>query len=223
MANPIIDLTTKEKIGKFVFTFETHQRTKQLMLIDIDITLDSAQPIPLNFLERLPMSSLANEYYLASIGDEGPHLQIETVNRHAVELENLEDTTQAVYISAFPFNLNIYDNLDELNDRLGMKTTVMIEGNEFKIAGLDLNFMSPGDACGAKDGETFTFLIGTLVSYKFVRIDIVENIVDFVLAEVSTAIGTIPCAIRKSAFDIKELSPGKVLLMKADIKADFLK
>ena len=223
MANPLIDLTTKEKIGKFVFTFEIYQRTKQLMLIDIDITLDSPQPIKLDFIERLPMSSLANEYYLVSVGDEGPHLQIETVNRHAVELENLEDTTQAVYISAFPFSLSIYDDLDELNDSLGMKKTVVIAGEEYKLTGFDLNFMGTGDAFGAKEGETFTFLVGTIVSYRIVRIDIVENIVDFVLAEVSTALGTIPCAISRSAFDLKKLSTGKVLAMKADIKADFLK
>lgn len=203
MAKSLIDLNTKEKIGKYVFTLAIHPETKMLMLIDIDMTLDAPEPTKLNFLERLPMSSPANEYYLASTTDEDRQLQIETVNRHLVDLAKLEDTTQSVYLSAFPFSLSIYNDLDDLNESLGMKTTVKIEGEDYNVAGFDINFMGAGDAFGAHENETFTFLIGTIVSYRFVRINIVENIIDFILAEISTGLGTIPCAISRSAFDLK--------------------
>jgi hypothetical protein len=43
---------------------------------------------------------------------------------------------------------------------------------------------------------------------------------DFVLAQVRTALGIIPVAMGRDAFNIEGIRPGKVLAMNAYVKAD---
>ena len=82
IANDMQDAVSGERIGKFVFTLLKDEARKALEIIDADITLDSAEATELRFLEKLPQSSDANEYYDVETVDNEIHLQIETVNHN---------------------------------------------------------------------------------------------------------------------------------------------
>ena len=79
---------------------------EKLNIIDIDIILDNDNTSRIHFLKKLAASSEANEYYDAEVVGQGGHLQIETVNRNACK-EEIVDTEQEVYISAFPFSVEV--------------------------------------------------------------------------------------------------------------------
>ena len=96
----IRETNSNEVIGKAVITEKFEPNT--LEIIDVDITIKNDNATILHFEEKLEQSSEANEYYNV-VSEEGSHFQIETVNRHLLDSENLENTEQKVYLSAFPF------------------------------------------------------------------------------------------------------------------------
>lgn len=64
----------------------------------------------------MPRPGEANEYYDVITTDDGLHFQIETANRYSIKGE-VEGTTREVYLSAFPFMLDIYDNIEVFNEK----------------------------------------------------------------------------------------------------------
>lgn len=213
-ADELTDALSGERIGKLVFTLRNNEEHKQLEILDIDLTLDAAAPVALRFLEKLPGSSDANEYYDVETAGDEIHLQVETVNRHAVKGE-LVDTVQWVRACAFPFQLDIYDDLDALNAGLGFPSSGEIKG----FAG---NFGAPGSLSDASaDGEAYSMLVGTVKSVRDAAIRFGERTLSFSVAQVDTALGLLPIALSDEAFDLRELAPNKVVWLYADVKADF--
>lgn len=95
MAQFMNDTLTGRRIGKLIYTMFRNEKEKSLNVLDLDITLDSAGTTDLEFLEMLPGSSDANEYYNAVAADEGQHLQVETVNRYFIK-RDIRNTIQTV-------------------------------------------------------------------------------------------------------------------------------
>ena len=62
--------------------------------------------------------SESNEYYHVESENEN-YFEVETVNRSAIENE-IEGEKHEVYVSAFPFELNVYDTIDEFNKFAGL-------------------------------------------------------------------------------------------------------
>ena len=220
------DVNSGDRLGKYVFTMKKDdkkmflkRKKKSLGILDVDITLDSKDPVELKFLEKLNCSSDANEYYNVETVDEGRHLQIETVNRNAVKQKEIVDSVLSVKASAFPFQLDIYDDMTALNIALGLHN-IKNEQTGIIIEGLSETFTASGSL--TKDDETaYSYLVGTVKSYREVLVSFGERALPFIIAQVETGLGLLPTAMSREVFDLSKLETGSVVSMYAYIKADF--
>ncbi len=220
------DVDSGDRLGKFVFTMKKDDKKKllghkkkSLSILDVDMTLDSKEPVELKFLEKRNCSSDANEYYDVETVAEGRHLQIETVNRNAVKQKEIVDTALRVGASAFPFQLDVYDDMMALNIALGLHN-IKNEQTGIIIEGLSETFTASGSL--VKDDETaYSFLVGTVKSYREVLVSFGERALPFIIAQVETGLGLLPTAMSREVFDLSKLEPGSVVSMYAYIKADF--
>lgn len=218
----LFDEKRKDCIGKTVFTVENNG--KALNIIDLDLTLNSESAIPIRFLERLPLSSEANEYYNAETIEQRRGFQLETVNRHTLPFD-IEGTVQNVYVSAFPFKLNVYDDMDELNAELGFAKGVRVGKTDLIVHGYSPMFLGSGESLGNTEeaDEPFSFVIGNVKSFREVSVRFVDYAVRFYIIYLETALGLLPVAANDEYFDLRKLNEGKVVAMFAAIKADFVK
>jgi len=214
------DTLSGEAIGKVVYTLLHGE--KALEILDLDIVWNNDICTPLQFNELRDGSSDSNEYYEAETVGEGQHLEIETVNRHVIT-EELLDTEREVFISAFPFELSVFSDIDAFNAWAGFeKKTVAFGDLELRLGGFSDKFMMPGGIADEKKkrDESYSFVVGTVLSYRDVELTFGEAALPFVLAKVDTALGAIPVAMGREVFDLKELKVGCIVAMNADIKAD---
>ncbi len=212
----ITDTLTDQVIGKVSYTLK--KEDKALQILDLDITMDNEVTTALRFNRRRETSSDANEYYMVELAEAVGHLEIETVNRHTVEGE-LEGTVRDVSVSAFPFELSIYEDMDALNKSLGFDTPITNEHTGLTVSGYSDRFIMPGGTFRGGE-ESYSFVIGEVVSFRDVEIALGEVRLPFVLARVDTALGIIPVVMGREVFDIADIKNGCVVGMNADIKAD---
>ncbi len=211
----------KEKIGKTVVTFMTNSEQTAHELLDIDLTLLSNKPIKLLFEKRLEASSEANEYYDV-IGDE-KHFQIETVNRCNLHKEMIEGTEEEVYVSAFPFQLDVFDSVDGFNKKVGLDKPIKTGGFELEIQGFAEDFVGVGGVFLDNLDVICSVMIGIVESFEDMTVNIGGNEFEVVLIQLKTGIGIIPVIASRKVFDLTGLDKGKTIVMIADIKADFVK
>lgn len=213
-----VDSVSGQSFGKIVYTMKIDEEQKGISVIDIDIVLNNPNAARLRFLGKRRGSSDANEYYDAETTAGDARLQIETVNRHVLE-EELVNTEREVSISAFPFELTIYDDIEDFNRFVGFGTEIPLRNTGIKVCGFSDRFMMPGG--GSEENESYTFLLGTVVSFRRVSWRIEDKEIAFEIALLDTALGIIPVAMSRDVFNLSKLSVGKIVTMKADIKADF--
>lgn len=222
LANPMREASSGERIGKFVFTLLVDDARKALTLIDADITIDSAETVELRFLEKLPQSSDANEYYDVEALGEGAHLQIETVNRHLLP-EDLAGTVRRVRACAFPFQLTVYDDMDALNEALGFKRSVEVDGLGPFTVRFSEAFAAPGSLFGAggSNSDPCSLMLGVVQDIRDVSLRLGEKTLSFAVVQLKSALGLLPVAMGRDVFDLDKLAPGSAVMMYADVKADF--
>lgn len=213
------DLRSKELIGQIVYTLKVTE--KGLEILDLDLIWNNALPTTLRFITLRKGSSDSNEYYEAETVPGEQHLELETVNRHAVK-GDLIHTEREVFVSAFPFSLTVFQDIDAFNQWVGFGKERKIGDTGIKIGGLAETFMMPGGLFDPekKEDESYSFIIGKVVSYRDVEIAFGETVLPFVLAQVETGLGTIPVSMGREVFDLSELEIGCIIAMNADIKAD---
>lgn len=210
------DVHTKKEIGKVVITLIV--RTDNIELVDVDIVLLSDRKTKLHFEEKLEESSEANEYYMVYDLEQEKHFDVEIVNRYTIS-EDLENNDIEVYLSAFPFQLDIFENEDEMNRTFGLGKEVAIPTIGRKVITMDPRMMSDGRIMtGAK--APCSFIIGEVTDFKDVEVNIADNNIKFEVIELDTAIGNMPVAVHRKNFDLSKLKKGALVGMVADIKAD---
>lgn len=210
------DIHTKKEIGKVVITLIA--RPDSIEIVDTDIVLLSNHKTKLHFEEKLEESSESNEYYMVNDLEQEKHFVIETVNRYTIP-EDIENKNIDVYLSAFPFQLDIFENEDEMNTALGFGKEVNIPSIGNKIITLDPRMMSDGSFITGEK-EPCSFIIGEVIDFKDVEVDIANNNIKFKIIDLDTAIGNMPVAVHGENFDLSKLKKGALLGMVADIKAD---
>ena len=219
----VIDEKSGGKVGDFVFTVEINEKEKTLGILDVDLVFKNPFNSTLEFSEKLPLSSDANEYYNVD-AENGGRFQIETVNRHLVE-DEIEGEERAVNLSAFPFKLSIYESIDAFNAEMGYGKETEIGGEVHKIAGFSETFIAPGDllATGKEPDEEdiFSFVIGTIKSVRKISVDLNGEPVELFLAEVEAAPGNLTTVISPEIFKTETVEAGKTVVMNAVIKANF--
>ena len=218
----ILDRISGQPIGRIVYTiFHTG---KALEIKDLDIVWNNPTPTIIQFNKLRDGSSDANEYYEAETVDENQHFELETVNRHIVS-EDVVNTKREVFVSAFPFELNVYTDIDAFNEWAGFGREITVGNTDIKVGGFSEKFMMPGGLFNdkKKSDESYSFVVGRVVSYQDVEIAFGETVYPFVLAQVDTALGIIPVSMGRDVFDLENLREGCIVAMNADIKADFAK
>ena len=215
----IRDEISGDNFGKLVYTIKSNEEKKVNEVLDLDIVLNNETKTRLEFLSLREGSSDANEYYdVAEINDDG-HLEIETVNRHSMEGE-LVGAQRDVSLCAFPFELTVYETIDAFDKAMGFDKEIKTEGFDFSVKGFSEKFIMPGGSM-ADDDESYTFLLGKVISYRDViwRLGTIE--LSFIITWLDTALGAIPAAMSRKVFDLSALREGVIIAMNADIKADF--
>ncbi len=216
------DARTGEEFGSIVYTLKMDGSKKKLSKIDIDIVIDNENKTKLKLLNKLPASSQANEYYDAEVVGQGGHLQLETVNRNACKEEILV-TEQEVFISAFPFYVEAYNDMGEFNKKFGLEREISVGDKQIRCNGYADDFMAPASLfqMGTESNETYTYFFGKVLKIREVESEDFGNKVSFLIVDVDSGMGVIPVVMSRDCFNLDELAVGKVLEIKADIKADF--
>ena len=220
----MIDNTTGNVIGQYVFTVFNNAEKEFHELLDVDITLEATVPTELHFLKKLSGSSDSNEYYEAETAYINQHLELETVNRYTVD-GDITDTTRFVYISVFPFEATVYKNIKAFNKKIGFKKKHPIGKTPLTTSGLSETFISPGSIFSSQDNEKehSSFLLGTVENFRDISISVGDLTYSFVLVQAKTALGIVPVAMGRDVFDLRKLRTGVIIGMRAYIKADLSK
>lgn len=219
ITNYFKNIKTKENIGKVVITLIV--REDNIELVDTDIVLLNENRTKLHFEEKLEESSEANEYYIVYELNQEKHFDIETVNRYTIS-NNIEGNDIDVYLSAFPFQLDVFENEEELNKAMGMGKEIDIPAIGKKVITIDPKLMSDGRVMTGSN-EPCSFVIGEVKDFKDVEVSIADNNIKFTILIINTAIGDMPVATNGENFDLSKLKKGALIGMVADIKADFKK
>ncbi|MCR4851124.1 MAG: hypothetical protein K5870_07675 [Lachnospiraceae bacterium] len=87
-----------------------------------------------------------------------------------------------------------------------------------KVRGVADGFIAPASLF--QTDETFSWFFGKVIRIRMVRCDDLGNPFNFLIVDVESGLGMIPLAMSYDCFDLRELAVGKVLEVRADIKAD---
>ena len=82
------------------------------------------------------------------------------------------------------------------------------------------DMMAVGSAMTGKD-EPCSFIIGKIINYRDVEVNIADIIIKFKVINLQTAIGEIPVAAHEENFDLRKIEKGKLIGMFTNVKADF--
>ena len=221
---PNINATVLEAMSAYCCNALVNDEQKALEVLDLDFILNTSEYTELKFLNKRNGSSDSNEYYDVETTSEGQHLQIETVNRHTISDDSIEDCERKVRISVFPFELSVYKDMDAFNKWAGFGDGKEVGNTGLKVGGFSETFAMPGGMFKEKaDDESYSFLVGRVKSFRDVQVSFGEISWDFVLANVYTALGTVPVAMGREVFDLSALEPEVIVAMNADVKADMSK
>ena len=216
----IFNKDNMEIIGKEVITTKLSKDEDSYEILDVDLELLNENKITLEFDTKLEESSDSNEYYNVHTVDNNIHFQIETVNRYQIEDKDIVNKIKDVYISVFPFVLSIFSTMEEVNKALGFLKPIKVKELDLDVKGYSEEFVGNGDIFV---GHISSIIIGRVVSFSSVNAIIGEELVPFTLIKVKTSIGIIPVAASKDVFDLSDLEEDKLILMIANVKADFVK
>ena len=216
----ILNKNNMEIIGKEVITTKLSHEDECFEILDVDLTLFNENKITLEFDSKLEESSVSNEYYDVHTIDNDVYFQIETVNRYKVEDKDIVNTKKDVYLSAFPFVLSIFNTMKEVNKALGILKPIKVKDLDLDVTGYSEEFVGCGDVFV---GHISSVIVGRVVSFSSVNAVIGEEEVSFTIIKVKTALGIIPVAASKDVFDLSNLKKDKLIVMIANVKADFVK
>ncbi len=211
IAYPLENQSTKTIFGEAYILNKLNDEITNLEIQDVDLVIKNrAKEIHLS--DRLIASSDANEHYIAEY--DSAEFVIETVNRHAIWEDNLENKDYKVGLSAFAFQIGVYDNIEAYNSQYDFN------GGDFagRIVGFSEKFVMPKD----EESDTpYTYFLGTVVDVKDVKVKLTEVILDFSIILVDSFLGKLPVVASKKIFNLRNLEKGKLLAVSADIKAYF--
>ena len=194
------DTHTKKEIGKVVITLIVRATFNEI--VDVDIVLLSDHKTKLCFETKLKESSEANEYYEVYELNQEKHFNIETVNRYTIA-EDIENQIIDVYLSAFPFQLNVFENEEEMNSALGFGNKIDIPALGQKAITLDPKMMADGRVMlGSK--EPCSFIIGEVKDFQNVKVLIANHKLKFTIINLDTGIGNMPVAVNEKNFDLSQ-------------------
>lgn len=221
LAKLIHDERTGKEIGRFIFTLFYNENMQHFEVLDLDIVLNNPNVSNIHFIRMLPDSSDSNEYHDVEVFGGEQRLIIETVNRHVLN-GSIAGTSQSIHVSAFPFELSVYDSMETLNSWAGFDKVKEVGYTGIKVGGFSQYFTAPGNVFSRKNGDNkYSFIIGRAKSFDDITVQFGNCKLDFTIIWLDTALGVIPVAASREVFDLSSLDAGRIVAMNANIKADF--
>ena len=214
-------LTNKKdnkKISKIIYTMKV--REKEIEFLDADVIFTNENKITLKFLNKLEQSTEGTCYYEVENENGGQHFEIQAINFFKIG-ENLSNTIQNVSLSVLPFQLSVYESIEELNNELGFSEPIKVGNTDLTVQGFGEDFIGVGSLLLKNGNEPSTFLIGKVKDYEYIDTTIGNTDIEFLIIYLETGIGTVPVvAPTNDYFDLRRLKKGSILGIFADVKAD---
>lgn len=231
LRSDMIDIKTSEAIGKYSFLIWQNKKENRFEIQDVDVTLNNASATKIRFLEnkekkpkekfhlfkRKNSEPEGNGCYEVELLDVDAHCLAEAANRYTVNTK-LENTERDAFISAFPYQLNLFDDMEAVNHFFGFDREISVGNTGIKVGGLSPTFISPSNP--TENEDLSSLVIGEIKNWRDVCIEMGEISLNFVLTQIETALGTIPVAMGREVFDIQGIEEGKMVAMHCYVKAD---
>ena len=220
---PLLDASTGNEIGKYVFTIYTNLEKQCNEILDLDIVLNNETPAKLHFECKLPQSSASNEYYEILTSETKQRLVVETVNRYT-EPNEIEGKDKDVFVSAFPFQFNIFETVEAYNKSCGFEKPIQVANTDIKVHGLGTTFACPGNVLRPSDEETpWSFMAGEIKAFREITVAFGSIKRAAYLVTLRSALGDLPTIVGKEVFDTSKIGVGRIVSMYACVKANFIK
>lgn len=216
----LINKKNNKKIGKIVYTMKV--REKEIEFLDADVIFTNENRVTLKFLDKLEESTEGTCYYEVENENEGQHFEIQAIDFFK-KGEDLSNTIQNVSISVLPFQLSVFENIEELNNELGFSKPIKVGDSDLTVQGFGEDFIGVGSLLTKNNNEPSTFLIGKVEDYEYVNVTIGDTDIEFMIIYLKTGIGVVPVATTTNDyFDLRKLKKGSILGIFADVKADLV-
>ncbi len=200
---PLRDITTGETILRAVFTLSADGVISGIE--DLDLVIADGPETDVEYVYRLRNIREGNECYEAVIGDD--QFQAETVNRCLIT-SGLEDTVQRTSLSLFPFRYSLYD------DEHALKENFKVDGEPVPYSD---SYIASGSILPKDDpDETYSLIIGTIVSEEPHYLKIGDRTCGCTIITVHTDIGDLPAIMGLKEKD----DTGRIIALYCDVKAD---
>ncbi|MDD5792327.1 MAG: hypothetical protein PUD22_07075 [Erysipelotrichaceae bacterium] len=194
------DSDNKRVLG-IVLSMQMHEDFVEIL--DIDVTSLYASKNHLSFDYRIGDRNITSYYDV--MDNSGHHFEIETVNCTVIK-GKLVGGSYDVSMTAFPFDIEIHDNIEALNKEKGLDSI------KFKD-----NFTAPSSLFG--DHDVYTYVIGKIKSINYHTINLAEKEIPIVIMK--TMVGDLELtAVLASSLLPKVPAVGDVIEMYAYINAD---
>jgi hypothetical protein len=132
--------------------------------------------------------------------------------------KEIHNTEVEAYISAFPFRLTVFDNIEEFNNFAGFENPIKIGNTEYTVNGYSETMLAVGGAVNSDINEPCSFIIGKVKGYKDIKTTIGEIPITMTIIKLETEIGIIPVASSREIFDLSKLEKDKIIVVFADVK-----
>ena len=113
--------------------------------------------------------------------------------------------------------------MDALNEAVGLRKTVNVNGTDMSVGGLSSIFAAPGSLGGGDGSESdiYSLMVGIVRDVRDVSVKFGERTLPFAIVQLESALGLLPVAMGREVFELGKLAPGRAVMMNADVKADF--
>ena len=205
----LYDDITDELDLRCIFTLHQDNDTKELQVLDVDVTIPNEHTINLLFDEIQEDNEMANEVWNVEYDEK--RTIVETVNRHLIydELKGIRN----VSLSAMPYgDPKFGKTIDEVNELFGFKPKVYKwqEALNMGTEPIRLGF--------AEDFIGMGTLIGKIISYKAINVLIGDSVYKGMLVNMNTGYGEMP-----ALFPIKyedDIKANHYVITQVELKAD---
>lgn len=207
---PLTDEYTKQEFGLITNLIKIED--SKFKLRDCHLTIN-AEPKKIHLYKHLPdADEETHDYYLAKEDSlfPTPSFVVELVNRQAIWDEKLENKNVYAGLSAFAYQIEIFDDLDEYNKRFNST-------EETPNLNFDYNLAAAIDAEGE---DPCTFFQGEILDVQDVKAKLKENEIGFSIITIDCFLGPLKLVASRDVFNLSKLEKGKLLVTVATIKAN---
>lgn len=220
-------------------TFNTLAEPNQYVLNDLGLFLIN-KPIEVFFIEKQSIEGFEHRYRIGVDGEVEPNtaptlqtmnkygkvfsyvMDVEAISSEAIGKE-IEGTVQSVSLSALPYEYNVFNNMDEVNEYFGFKKGRPVIGpnNLYQITGNSSRFTAPSELARKDKDKRGSCLVGRITRAKETRIVFGNTVIPCKIVWFLTGFGEIPFPVCANYDDYNDYQVGKYVMMFAFVKADF--